>query len=501
MIVGSGATQTTVTGAGAPELDVTANQVILRNLRVDTTAGPALRTGNTDDQVQGSILTSGPNQPAMTATSTTAGHKTVTADSSVLSSSGSAAGLTLTTSGLASVGDLDFTGRHDTIIGYPHGVVADSSGAQSVTNPGIGNITATLTNSIVHAPSSTQSYSGAPVTNSGANTATVNLSNSDQSTLDASLFVNPAARDYHLRADAPVIGQGTGVAGDEFATDIDGVTLGASTTDLGAAQFQDQPPTIVLAIADRVRIAPGQTIRFAAAARAPTAAIGGTVTGFGWSFGDGSPAASSAAVPCCGDAAEWSTVITHTFTRPGRFEVRVLARDNVGGLGPASAPVTVNVVIPSQSGGGPGTGEQVTGPPSISITSPRPGGRAASTRRVRVHGRGRSVHFTRKRIGLVIAGAAVAPNGLISVRVALRPAQGRGCRWFDGRSSFRPGSCSSPRWFSATINDFAWSTSIPPGVRLPRDRYLVEAQAVDALGLTSGPPSSARRSAITFTLI
>jgi PKD domain-containing protein len=531
-IVGAGATQSTIAGSGAgPAIHVTADSVIVRNVHFDSSQGPALQTDNNLDAVQGSVLTSSASgQPAMIATSASAGDKTVTVDSSVLSggSGASTAGLSLTTSGAfpTSIGNLNFTGRHDTIAGQAAGVVASAlaNGGLSA----VGNIASTLSNSIVHGPSTATNNGGVSMVN--LNSATIAINHGDspaggsnvtvtgpggpvQNTPDASLFLNSAGRDFRLRADATqALGQGTGLASGEWPSDIGGVTLGGSTTDLGAAQFVDQPPTITAVGASPLKIASGQSVVFAAIAKLPEVAIGGSVTAFGWSFGDGQVGTSTPVPNFNGDSTLFATSTSHKYTNPGTYTVVTAAGDGNGGVSAVSSPLSITVSRPPATGGGsgsgggsggsnaPGTGQHVTGGPSVAIGSPRAGGRTASTRRISVRGRGRRKRTVRKRIPLVIAGTALAPNGLTSVFVALRPVAGGSCRWFDGHTSFRSGSCASPRFVQATISDFSWTLIVPARVKLSKGLYVAQALAVDSSGLTSGTPTSAGHSAITFTV-
>ncbi|MGZ3682067.1 MAG: PKD domain-containing protein, partial [Ktedonobacterales bacterium] len=75
----------------------------------------------------------------------------------------------------------------------------------------------------------------------------------------------------------------------------------------------------------------GATVSFdASASAAPTLPAGDTLVKYGWDFGDGTPAVSTAA-----------PAVSHTFLKAGRFVVTVQAIDAQGAPGTATAVVTV----------------------------------------------------------------------------------------------------------------------------------------------------------------
>ena len=112
---------------------------------------------------------------------------------------------------------------------------------------------------------------------------------------------------------------------------------------------------------------------------------------------------------------------------------------------PGAESVPSNAATTVAAGGSAGRG----GPPDVaaptlSITSPRAGQRLKRGRRAPVL-RGRTADAT----------------GVRAVELALRRFEGRRCRWYDGRRAFRLGSCATPRFFRAAIDDFAWSYTFP----------------------------------------
>ena len=126
------------------------------------------------------------------------------------------------------------------------GVVADASGA------GTRTASVTLSNSIVWGP--TTSLVRDP--GAGASAATLAVNNSDYQTKGPGVpdgsanlvaadprFIDPAAGDYHLRADSPVVDKGVASAGgldrDNLGRYFDGDRNGIATADMGAYELRD----------------------------------------------------------------------------------------------------------------------------------------------------------------------------------------------------------------------------------------------------------------------
>lgn len=177
-------------------------------------------------------------QPGTAATS-------LTLESSVLSggSGGEGAGLRVRTG----VGSLPVTGagaatvtaRHITVAGTAKGIVLDSSAAVG-TLSAVGNISATVSDSIVLGTNSTTNYPGLLLVPANTATLTFTAANDRTSTPEA-LFTNPARRNYHLRDGSPAIDKATSPG--TSPTDVDGQPrTNGPASDLGADEFYVGPP-------------------------------------------------------------------------------------------------------------------------------------------------------------------------------------------------------------------------------------------------------------------
>jgi hypothetical protein len=381
------------------------------------------------------------------------GAKAVTIDSSILSGSGTAQpGLKTNTNGKTTV-----TARHVTI--------ADSGSAPATSIAGASGTKADFAGSIVN----------------GATTGTNNFTATDTSTSKGSLFVDPSGEDFHLLANAPAIDNGGSLASGELAVDVDGQArpFGAAV-DQGADEFYDTPPSTPTVTANPQSAYPGDTFSFTASATDPDA--GGSVVGYRWNFGDGT-------------TREGGASQTHPYAAPGPYDVTVQAVDNNGQPSPAGHVQVSVVARPTLGGGGsigplPRLGSAAAAgsagdrqPPSAAIGVPRPG------QRLRI---GRAVPSLR--------GRAADDSGVLSVELALARRRGAGCQWFDGRRTFRTGSCGRPTWFRAVVDDFAWRYDFASGVRPAPGAYSLSIRATDIRGNRTAATASAARAA-TFRFV
>ncbi len=153
------------------------------------------------------------------------------------------------------------------------------------------------------------SNSDAAITPSGtgADGATTISGAGNQNSTPAQLFVDPAARNFHLRLNAPAIDKAGAIVAGESEKDVDGdPRLTGPATDLGSDEFINQPPVPVLK-ADRTTVTVGDTVTFDGTGSVdPEAAMGGGVSTFVWRFGDGSPDVSTA-----------TPTISHTYAAAG----------------------------------------------------------------------------------------------------------------------------------------------------------------------------------------
>lgn len=414
--------------------------------------GPALRFAGGDTTanrlVRSTVQATDAGSDAVQAQSTAAGAKRLVIDSSILSGGASAASLRATTSNAvpgAAVGDLSVTAVHATLAG-----AATAFAAQAAANGGlspVGSIAVTADRSIVRGATTTATCTGCPL---APNTATVSVVSSDTSSTD--VFVASAAKNFHLRADAPVIDQGGPAVAGESDRDVDGQPRVAGVaSDLGADEFVNQAPVARLATPAGVR-QPAAVTFDASGSTDPEAGSGGGIASYHFDFGDGASADSP------------SPAATHAYARPGSYPATVTVTDVQGLAGAASAPVTAKVV------------DGVA--PTARIISPRNGKRLAL--RTKRH----------KLAPIRFLGSAADDNGVAAVALTLRQVGKRSskrCRFFDGKRSFRRVACSKPVTFRVRLQQGIWTFKVRSGVRLPKGTYELRAYAVDFGGNVSKP--------------
>ena len=367
----------------------------------------------------------------------------------------------------STAGDVTLQATHVTTAGQARGILLDASEATG--DPGLpaigapspaGNITANVSDSIVHGVSEAQE---APASPTGAgNSVRLTFRRTDAppavgngtidmggatATPDEGLFVDPAGRDLHLRADAPAIDRGaTGAEPGERDVDGDPRVSGAAS-DLGADEFVNRSPLAALAVSDRDTRTNRQVTFDASGSRDPDR--GGGIASYRWNLGDGTTFVTRGART------------DHTFKRTGQFRATVAVTDLQGATA-AAEPVTITV--------------RDGVPPVVRIRSPRYGQGFPLGRR------------------LTLSGTAEDAAGIQGVRLALRlvqrtarpiAAQTPACRWWDGRRAFRVAPCTRPITFAARLRGQRWSHRLPARPGLARGVYELSAQAVDATGLAN----------------
>jgi hypothetical protein len=395
-----------------------------------------------------------------------------------------AAGLELTSDpGFPSstAGPIALDAVHLTTAGAANGIVLDAqANGSSLGSGAAGQISANVRSSIVHGANRTNQFGGdlahAP------SSATLNLSDTDTSTPDDELFANPGARDFHLRAGAPVIDTVAGPSGDESDRDVDGgprVTTGNgfanhNLADKGADEFSNRPPTARLS--STVTVA-RERVGVPFDASGSTDPDAGGVVAYAYSYGDGSTEAGG------------SSHALHAYSVKGIYNATVSVLDAQGGLSSPSAPVTVAVTD--------GTA------PVAAILAPKNGARVKAGR------------------AIPIAGQAADETGLRSVAVSVRyagvkkrahrPERRKGarraaarkhaCTYVTPAAKLAKGSCTSLTYYPARLADRNWTFPLRRRNRLPRGKYEIRVRATDIAGNASDAPRAAAGTLVTFRIV
>jgi len=428
--------------ATTPTLTFTGSGAKLTDMTILSSVADAVALGQGASTVQRvELVTLKSGQSALSVAAATGdAARTVTVDSSMLigPKAFSASYASATPVG----GGITASLRHVTAIGN---VVADASNGLLTA----GAIAETFADSIIRG--TLVMANGTPTTATITADAARNSVGPNASDA-AALFVAAGRLDYHLRADAPVIGKGQSTAG-ESATDIDGQPrLNGAVSDYGADEFVNRAPTASVA-GPPTKVRQNVAATFDASKSSdPEAASGGGIASYHWDFGDGATA----------DTATPTT--THTFAERKTYNVTVTVTDKQGLASAPSAPLAVTVVD--------GT------PPTVSISQPR------TKQRINLYN---PKHKTR-RARVTFFGQAGDDTLLGSVYLALRQVgvKHNKCRWLTSRGKLVSGSCTNnPPVLLTKLSGTTWRYSLPLKVRLPRGPYILAAIASDASGLAS----------------
>jgi hypothetical protein len=298
----------------------------------------------------------------------------------------------------------------------------------------------------------------------GAGADTVTGTGNELTAADAATFANPAALDFHLRADSAAVASGGAAvphngpnplrdfAGTAFPTD--------GRASAGAFQFVGHDP--VARITSSGYAAAGGPATFDASGSSDPDP-GGAIATYTWTFDDGTPAVTTR-----------TATVQHVFQGIGTHTAWVRVRDITGGEA-SSAPTTI--VVNDRTA------------PTVRIGAP---GRNARLRRHKVKDH-------RTLINVLKFSGTVADTGVGSrdVRVTLfrtspKPAgkasKGK-CLWLDGarrRTVVR--SCRNPAFAPAAVRGGAWSWHTPANLALPAGSWTLTVRAIDAAHNVS-PPS------------
>jgi hypothetical protein len=380
-------------------------------------------------------------------------------ESSILSGNLAGDAIRVTTGTTAKT--VTITGRHVTI--------ADSQSAPGVTLPvGVNAPTATFSDSIVFG------INTGKVTTTDNNDVNANPNDSDKS----SRFADFAAEDFHLRAHAPDVDMGRKQGGGEITEDIDGEAR-PSTWDQGADEFFEHGPSNASASATPSTVFVNQGMQFDASASDPDP---GDSLNYSWNFGDGTGGSGSS--------------VGHSYGAPGDYVATVTITDSFGQSTSAQAAVSV---VPFTTSGGGGSGSAPLPRLDATTTSGGAGDNAAPAVAILTPRNGQRLRLGRK--VPTLRGRVSDDTGVRRVELALLRKRGSRCQWFDGRRAFHSGSCASPRWFRAKVDDFAWRYSFPKGVRPRPGSYSLAVRATDVLGNRTATASVAARTVVTFRFV
>jgi len=497
----SGPGSATVTGAfivqgagaaGTPAIRTLSTQgLVLAESTVISSTGPALvAEAGTGNQVTRSTLASTESaSDAIRILSASAGNRGITVDSSNLLGGSGAAGLLARSTG-SSAGDIAVQARHVTLVGSAKGIVLDASAANG---PGgiigarsAGNIDGKVFSSIVHGTSETRRH--APQIDgvtSTANTARLTFANSDAPpatanngsvemggatfTEDGKLFTPKTLK---LRADAPVIDKGGALQAGEAIKDIDGDARevdgpdgdATATSDIGADEYVNQPPTAAFGITDK-RPRAGQLIGLIAGATDPEQDQGGGIVEYRWDFGDGQKETTTAGA------------VAHTYASPGTYQATLQVVDRQGAVSPVTAPQAVEVRVR----------------PDIALTLPKEGAilklnpaRKKGSRR-RPKGRPMSVAgklaenagITRIEVSLYLTKRAPKRRRRTATRSQVAP---KICEFYSGRLLVKK-ACDKEIWLPATVSGSFFTLATKRGVRLIPGTYEVRVRAFEGTTL------------------
>jgi hypothetical protein len=460
----------TPAGGGPAVASTGAAGVAVRDAVLISADGPGMSiTGGAGNELtRSSALAAAAGGTGVAVALGTAGAN-MTIDSSIVSGGASGIGLAVTTGNgtLVSAGSGSVTARHVTIAGAATAVSLDSSRATGLLSAQ-GNIAMTATDAIVQGAVARKNNTGLLGLVGPPNTASVTLTRTDQTATPEALFVNPTKRNYHLRADAPVIDQGQVTAG-ESATDLDGQprSVGAAS-DLGADEFVNTRPTAMIAVTTPSPRATVPVTFDGSGSADREAGSGGGIAEYRWSFGDGST--QTTAVP----------TVDHIYPKAANVVAQLVTVDRQGA---ASDPATTSVALAS------GTA------PAVVITKPR------SNATISLLAKRRKGERRRRRATISFAGTANAAAGVKSVVVTIERigATTKTCTWLDKRKGLVKAPCAKPPLINAKLAKGAWSYRVSSSIKLGRGAYRISAYGTDNGG-TFGNAASAKRRIVRFRL-
>ena len=430
-------------------------------------------TGGTANSIIRSLVITGGAQTSAVRVSSTNGtpQKGLTLESSMLT--GGAAGLRADTENLAieaAAGDIDIVARHLTAAGSTNGIVLDSSKAQRLIGTGVGNITATVTDSIA-LNNQVTNYPG--IAGLGANTAALAASRSLQTGDPNALFAEAPRRNFRLRPGSPAIDAGGFEAG-ESTTDLDGDARPGPTTDLGADEFVNAAPTASIVVRT-AKPRDNQPVLLDGSGSSDREAVSGDgIVQYRWAFGDGTSENTT------------TPTVQHTYKSEGTVAAQLVVVDRQGAV---SAPAIARVNVADGV------------PPAATITKPFANQRVklttTRTRTVTRRGVKRKV-TTKRKAKLGFGGVAKDKSGVAFVLLTLEKLSGSSsttaakssrssksqCAWFDAKKGLLKRSCAKPVVIATKLAaDGSWTYNVSTKVKQPSaGLYRVSAYAADGSG-------------------
>jgi hypothetical protein len=384
-------------------------------------------------------------------------------------------------------GDITIVGHHVTTAS-PTGILIDASNAARALNPGVGNISATFTDSIVLDNPAPKRFALLL----GQNTATLTTTRTIVTHDRNKLFANPLKGNYRLRPDATDAIDVGGFTAGESTTDIDGDPRPGPTTDLGADEFVNAPPVASLVVKGRSQ-AGKPTLLDGGGSSDREAAFGGGIIQYRWDFGDGTTQNTT------------TPQVLHTYSGAGAAGAQLVVVDKQGGV---SAPAIARVDV----------GDGVA--PEVTITKPFAGQKIALTKvtkkTVTKNGK-KTTTTTKKKTKLSFAGAATDKSGVAGVLLtiekigaatsskAAKASQATGksqCTWFDPKKGLLKVSCAKPKLLVAKLlKDGTWSfTPSSKTKKLTPGLYRVSVYGVDG-SAAFGNSAATKDSIIRFRLV
>jgi hypothetical protein len=453
--------------AASPAVGVTGTGgVAVRDSLLVSTGATGVTIANGANSLTRSTVVSGEGAGAAILVQPGSAATSLTLDSTILSGGPTGSGLTVNTGAggglLAGTGDATITARHITIAGSANGIVLDSSKASGVS--AVGNIVATVSDSIVLGASTTKNYAGLLLL--PPNKATLAFTRTDQATSAETLFANPAKRNFHLRADASAIDKAMTTPGDS-PTDIDGQARSSgAASDQGADEFVNTAPKAVLAVKTPAPRSQAPVLFDASGSTDREAGIGGEIVKYRWSFGDG-------------QTAETTTAETsHTYAGEGTAIVTLSVVDRQGASSePVSAPLQL----------GDGT------PPAVAITVPlnnQKAKRSKTTTKTITKNAKKTKVKRRTLTPITIAGTATDKSGVKNVVITVEKLGRAGtgtnaqCTWLDPSAGLVKRACTKPVLIRPHVTRGTWAYKPLKKIKkgLSAGTYRVSAYGTDNAG-------------------